>query len=122
MYHNVAPAKSRPAQASTYEKALSFSAFLCATKSPTRLAVALPLLFSFRERGVGMAPSPALGSGEFGVSITLAKSSRLYNSNPIHVCTFGDGIHRENGYQNVLDATCKRYLTGSVGMTVPPTA
>ena len=71
MYHNVPPAKILPAQASTYEKAWSFSAFLCATKSPTRLAVAMPPLLSFRERGVGMAPSPALGSGEFGVSIAI---------------------------------------------------
>ena len=75
MYHNVPPAKSRPAQASTYEKDLSFSAFLSATKSPTRLAVAMPPRLSFRERGVGMAPSPAVGSGEFGVSIALEKGS-----------------------------------------------
>jgi hypothetical protein len=74
-YHNEPPAKSRPAQASTYEKALSFSAFLCATKSPTRLAVAMPPLLSFRERGVGMAPSAAVGFGEFGVSIGLGKGS-----------------------------------------------
>ena len=56
-------------------EALSFSAFLCATKSPTRLAVAMPPLLSFRERGVGMAPSAAVGFGEFGVSIGLGKGS-----------------------------------------------
>ena len=40
MYTNVAPAKIHPDLESTYEKALSFSAFLSATKSLTRLTVA----------------------------------------------------------------------------------
>ena len=41
IYTNVTPPKFHPDLESTYEKAFSFSAFLFATKSPTRTTVAL---------------------------------------------------------------------------------